>query len=112
MPDPLRTEKDLHMCSSRTGAGGGPGWERRRVDIHRQQITFDWVDCDNGGSGRGRISPANRVGSANGWGSSMTGRWRWWWRGALAGGSSLRSASLQASRCMSLTRLRPRVAQP
>jgi transposase len=32
------------------------------LDIHRQQITFDWVDCDNGESGRGRISPADRVG--------------------------------------------------
>jgi transposase len=32
------------------------------LDIHRQQITFDWVDFDNGESGRGRISPADRVG--------------------------------------------------
>jgi transposase len=32
------------------------------LDIHRQQITFDWVDHDSGESGRGRISPADRVG--------------------------------------------------
>jgi transposase len=32
------------------------------LDIHRQQITFDWVDQDSGESGRGRISPADRVG--------------------------------------------------
>lgn len=32
------------------------------LDIHRQQITFDWVDPDSGESGRGRISPADRVG--------------------------------------------------
>jgi transposase len=32
------------------------------LDIHRQQITFDWVDHDSGELGRGRISPADRVG--------------------------------------------------
>jgi hypothetical protein len=32
------------------------------LDIHRQQITFDWVDYETGESGRGRLSPANRVG--------------------------------------------------
>jgi len=32
------------------------------LDIHRRQITFDWVDHDSGESGRGRISPADRVG--------------------------------------------------
>lgn len=32
------------------------------LDIHRRQITFDGVDHDSGESGRGRISPADRVG--------------------------------------------------
>jgi transposase len=32
------------------------------LDIHRQQVTFDWVDRDSGESGRGRIAPADRVG--------------------------------------------------
>jgi transposase len=29
-------------------------------DIHRTQVTFDWVDLDSGESRRGRIAPANR----------------------------------------------------
>jgi transposase len=32
------------------------------LDIHRQQVTFDWVDHVSGESGRGRVSPADRVG--------------------------------------------------
>jgi transposase len=32
------------------------------LDIHRQQITYDWVDYDSGETGRGRICPADRVG--------------------------------------------------
>lgn len=30
------------------------------MDLHRRQITFDWVDHDTGESGRGRIAPATR----------------------------------------------------
>lgn len=30
------------------------------LDVHRNQITFDWVDHDTGESGRGRIAPATR----------------------------------------------------
>ena len=30
------------------------------VDIHRKQLTFDWVDEQNGSWERGRISPADR----------------------------------------------------
>lgn len=29
-------------------------------DVHRRQITFDWVDADTGESARGRIAPATR----------------------------------------------------
>jgi hypothetical protein len=32
------------------------------LDIHRQQLTFDWVNHASGESGRGRISPADRAG--------------------------------------------------
>ena len=30
------------------------------LDIHRNQLTFDWVDKDNGRWERGRIAPADR----------------------------------------------------
>jgi transposase len=30
------------------------------VDVHRAQITFDWVDHDSGETGRGRVAPATR----------------------------------------------------
>jgi transposase len=30
------------------------------LDVHRRQITFDWVDHDTGEFGRGRIAPATR----------------------------------------------------
>lgn len=32
------------------------------LDVHREQLTFDWVDRDTGENGRGRIRPADRVG--------------------------------------------------
>lgn len=31
------------------------------LDVHRAQITFDWVDATTGECARGRISPANRA---------------------------------------------------
>jgi transposase len=63
MADPLRSEKALHEVQVSLQeleevlmhiVGG--------LDIHRQQITFDWVDRDSGEARRGRISPADRVG--------------------------------------------------
>jgi transposase len=30
------------------------------LDLHRQQVTFDWLDTVTGQTGQGRISPANR----------------------------------------------------
>lgn len=30
------------------------------LDVHRRQITFDWVDHDTGETGRGRVGPATR----------------------------------------------------
>jgi transposase len=32
------------------------------LDVHRAQITFDWVDRDSGQAHRGRIAPATRAG--------------------------------------------------
>jgi transposase len=32
------------------------------LDVHRRQITFDWVDRDSGEAHRGRIAPATRAG--------------------------------------------------
>src|SRR5215213_4102931 len=32
------------------------------LDVHRAQITFDWVDRDSGEARRGRITPATRAG--------------------------------------------------
>jgi hypothetical protein len=63
MADPLRSEKAAarvqvslqELEKVLMGLVGG-------LDIHRQQITFDWVDRDSGGARRGRISPADRVG--------------------------------------------------
>jgi hypothetical protein len=37
-----------------------PNVDRRRLDIHRKQLTFDWVDEQNGKWERGRIAPADR----------------------------------------------------
>jgi len=31
------------------------------LDVHRAQITFDWVDHDTGETGRGRVAPATRT---------------------------------------------------
>jgi transposase len=63
MTDPLRSEKDLHVVQVSLQeleevlmriVGG--------LDIHRQRVTFDWVDLDSGEAERGRITPADRVG--------------------------------------------------
>ena len=32
------------------------------LDVHRAQITFDWIDRDSGEGRRGRIAPATRAG--------------------------------------------------
>ncbi len=77
MTDPLRSEKDLHEAQV-------PLRELQEVlmrivgglDIHRQQVTFDWVDLDTGEAKRGRITPADRVGFRR-WLASSTVRWSW-----------------------------------
>ena len=30
------------------------------LDIHRRQITYDWIDSDSGETRRGQLSPATR----------------------------------------------------
>jgi transposase len=35
-------------------------------DVHRRQVTFDWVDRDSGEARRGRVAPATRV-ALRGW---------------------------------------------
>jgi hypothetical protein len=30
------------------------------LDLHRKQVTFDWVDTESGENRRGRLAPANR----------------------------------------------------
>ena len=43
------------------------------LDIHRKQLTFDWVDEQNGTWERGRIAPADREHLA-GWLSRFNGQ--------------------------------------
>ena len=43
-------------CRARGGCRAGCGW----IDIHRAQLTFDYVDVDSGEVFRGRIAPADR----------------------------------------------------
>jgi transposase len=40
------------------------------LDVHRAQITFDWVDRDSGETHRGRIAPATRA-TLRGWLSEL-----------------------------------------
>jgi transposase len=42
------------------------------LDVHRRQITFDWVGRATGQAQRGQITPATREGWAGGWRSCQT----------------------------------------
>ena len=42
------------------------------LDVHRAQITFDWVDRDSGETHRGQIAPATRAG-LRGWLGELPG---------------------------------------
>ena len=69
------------------------------LDIHRKQITFDYLDTETGQVQRGQISPADREHLRAGWRGSpaaMTSRSRS--RGAPGGGMSPRSWPRPASR--------------
>ena len=87
------------------------------LDLHRQQITFDVVDCGRGRCGGAGCGSRIGRGCGVGWSTrSVAGRrvggsiWRW--RVALAGGSSpRRSAPLASSRTSPIQpRCRPSVA--
>jgi len=43
------------------------------LDVHRSQITYDWVDTDTGQGRRGRLAPATRE-HLRGWLGQFTGR--------------------------------------
>ena len=61
------------------------------LDIHRKQITFDYLDTGTGQVRRGQVSPADRE-HLRGWRGSpgvTTSRSRW--RGAPGGGTWRRS---------------------
>jgi hypothetical protein len=36
------------------------------LNLHRRQITYDWIDTDTGETGRGQLSPATRT-ELRGW---------------------------------------------
>ena len=62
------------------------------LDIHRKQITFDYLDTETGEVRRGQIAPADRRICVRGWRGSPAGRtWRSRWKGARAGGMWPRS---------------------
>jgi hypothetical protein len=43
------------------GARGGPDGIVGGLDVHRRQITFDYLDTDTGETRRGQLSPASRL---------------------------------------------------
>ena len=43
------------------------------LDIHRRQITYDWIDTDSGETCRGQLSPATRV-ELRAWLARFTGQ--------------------------------------
>jgi transposase len=43
------------------------------LDIHRRQITYDWIDIDTGETRRGQLSPATRL-ELRAWLTRFTGR--------------------------------------
>jgi len=85
------------------------------IDIHRQQLTFDYVDTDSGEIARGRISPADRE-CLRAWLGRFAGRPDVAFAldgGAPGGGTWSRRWCGRESRRMSPSRRRPpRVAGP
>jgi transposase len=77
-------------------------------DVHRRQITFDWVDRATGQAQRGQITPATAEVRAGGWHNCrvMTGRSRW--RRARAGGWWSRSCRPPGGMRIWPSRPRPR----
>ena len=74
------------------------------IDIHRSQLTFDYVDLDSGEVFRGRIAPAMKKPTSR---PAWT-VWRSPWRAAQVGVMLLRSSGARASSPMSPSRPRQR----
>jgi hypothetical protein len=67
------------------------------LDMHRRQVTFDWIDRDSGEAQRGRIAPATRDGLRRWLEGSPCDQARSRWRGAPGGGSWPRSCARPGS---------------
>ena len=79
------------------------------LDIHRRQLTFDYLDTVTGEVKRGQIAPADRVHLRAGWrGSPAVTMSRSRWRGARGGGMSPRSWPRPGSPRMWASRPTPR----
>ena len=81
------------------------------LDIHRKQMTFDYLDTVTGAVERGQITPADRQHLARGWrrGSSLAARTRISrWRAVLGGGTSPRNWPRPGSPRTWANRPRPR----
>ena len=102
-----------HGHVPRKGSAGATGRSVMVVagglDLHRGQLTFDYVDLGTGESWRGRMSPADRE-SLRGWlrryGTPM---WSSRWRGAPGGATSWRSCGRPGLRPISRSPRRLRV---
>jgi hypothetical protein len=83
------------------------------LEIHRKQLTFDYLDTGTGEVKRGQIVPADRA-HLRAWLARFAGRTtsRSRWRGAPAGGMWPRSWPGLASRRMSPSRPTPRSFLP
>lgn len=62
------------------------------LDIHRRQITYDWIDTTTGESCRGQLSPATRV-ELRAWLARFTGQ-QAHWHCCLCKGAGLGAAGL------------------
>src|ERR687897_1590374 len=68
------------------------------LDIHRRQITYDWIDTDTGETRRGQLSPATRL-ELRAWLEQIQAHRRTLpWRPPPAGGSLPRNWSTPGSR--------------
>src|SRR5215213_4946069 len=76
----MACERDPSARMRNPGASG-PRTEREEVpmaivgglDIHRRQITYDWIDTDSGETCRGQLGPATRL-ELRAWLARFTGQ--------------------------------------
>jgi hypothetical protein len=68
-----------------------------RLDVHRAQITYDWIDTDTGQTRQGQLAPASRE-HLRGWLERFAGQQAAFaWRAVPAGGMSLRNSGWPGS---------------